>query len=415
MRSPLSVLDGTSPEIRRILLGIALNAAGSGLTLSLFMVYLTDIRGISATTVGMILAWEAVVGLSVTGPVGALIDRLGPIRLMIPGIVLQALGVAALSWVHTPAQAFGVATYISITGSSIWPAQSTLLAQLTEPEERDRSFGLSFMFLNLGFGVGGVFGTLIVRDHVASTYELLYRIDGLTYLTLAIAVWSVRANARTVHEAIDRTRDSGGYSQVLSDRRVWLMLAGGIVMFTCGYGAQSSGVPLFATEQAHLSVRWLGVVFGANTFLIAVLQPWMIQWVRGRSRTHMVALVGVAWAVSWVVLGMSALFLPVVMLCLGQVVFAVGETIWAPVGPALINAIAPDDLRGRYNAVMGLQWGISGVAGPAITGAMLGYGLSTQWWLVMGAGSLIGSALWLVLHSRLDPVTDGRVAESRHD
>jgi len=271
------------------------------------------------------------------------------------------------------------------------------------------------MFLNLGFGVGGLVGALIVQDHDAGRYEMLYRIDGLTYLTLAIAVWSVRKNAHAVHAAIDRTQENGGYADVLRDRRVWLMLIGGIVMFTCGYGAQNSGVPLFATENAHLSVRWLGVVFGANTFLIVALQPKMIDWVRGRSRTHMVALVGVTWAMSWLVLGASALLLPVVMLCLGQIVFAVGETLWAPVGPTLINAIAPDELRGRYNAVMGLQWGISGVAGPAITGTMLGQGLGTQWWILMALGALAGSGLWLVLHGQLDPVTDGRVAESAHD
>lgn len=415
MRSPLSVLDGTSPEIRRVLFGIALNAVGGGLTLSLFMVYLTDIRGISAATVGLIMAWEAVVGLAVMGPVGALIDRIGPVRLMIPGILLQSMGVVAVSYVHTPTQALGVATYISITGSTIWPAQSTLLAQLTVPEQRDRTFGLSFMFLNLGFGIGGLTSALIVRDHDAARFESLYRINGLAYLALAVAVWSVRHHAHAVHVAIDRTQDNGGYGEVLRDRRVWLMLMGGIVMFTCGYGGQNSGVPYFATEYAELSVRWLGVVFGANTFLIVVLQPRMIDWVRGRSRSYMVALVGVAWAASWLVLGASTLFLPVLMLCLGQVVFAVGETLWAPVGPTLINAIAPDGLRGRYNAVMGLQWGISGVAGPAIAGSMLGHGLGTQWWILMALGALVGAGLWASLHGRLDPVTDGRVAESSHD
>ena len=411
----MSVLDGTTPQIRRVLFGIALNATGGGLTLSLLMVYLTDIRGISATTVGLILAWEAIVGLSITAPIGSLIDRIGPVRLMIPGILAQAVCVAAFSLVRTPTEAFALATLSSIANCAIWPAQSTLLAQLTTPDERDRTFGLSFMFLNLGFGVGGVLGALIVRDHDAGRYELLYRIDGLTYLSLAVAVWGVRSHAKAVHDAIDRTKEDGGYGVVLRDRRVWLMLVGGVVMFTCGYGAQNSGVPLFATQYAHLSVRWLGVVFGANTFLIVFLQPLMIRWVRGRSRTHMIALVGAAWALSWLILGSSIYFLPVVMLSLGQVVFAVGETLWAPVGPTLINAIAPDELRGRYNAVMGLQWGISGVAGPALSGAMLGHGLGTQWWMFMATGALVGSALWLALHGQLDPVTDGRVAESTHD
>lgn len=415
MRYPVRLLDDVTPEIRRVLYGIMLNAAGGGLTLSLLMVYLTTIRGMSATTGGLILATQAVVGLLATPVIGTLIDRLGPLRLMIPGIVLEAIGVACWSLVHTPTQAFAVAVFTSLSGTTIWPSQSTLLAQLSDPERRDRTFGLSFLFLNLGFGIGGLASTLIVRDNDAPRFELMYRIDGFTYLALAAGVWMVRHQARAVHAAIDRSADTGGYGEVLRDRRVWLLLAGGIVLFTCGYGALNSGVPLFATTSAHLSVRWLGLIYGANTFTIVTLQPFVIRWVTGRSRTSMLASVGVLWALSWMLLGASVLLLPALLLIAGQVVFATGETLWAPVGPTLVNAMAPDHLRGRYNAVIGLQWGVSGVVGPALTGLMLGRGLGTQWWIAMATGALIGSGLLLLLRRELSPAMDGRVAESTHD
>lgn len=415
MRSPFTVLDGLPAPLRKVMYGIALNAMGGGLTLSLFMVYLTTIRNISAQTVGLILAWEAIVGLAVSGPMGALIDRLGPVRVMLPGIVLQAIGVATWSLVTTTPQAVAVATLTSVAGTSIWPAQNTLVAQLTQPEERDRAFGLSFMMLNLGFGIGGVLGSLIVRDGDVGRFEWLYRIDGLTYLTLAIAVWLVRGQARSVHAAIERSENPGGYAVVLRDRRVWIMLIGGVVMFTCGYGAVNTGIPLFAIDYAHLSVRWLGVIFGCNTFFIVALQPFVIRWVQGRSRSVMAAMVGFTWSLSWLILGSSVLLLPVLMLSLGQIVFAFGETLWAPVGPAIVNAMAPDELRGRYNAVFGLLWGISGMAGPALTGTMFAHGLGNAWWMLMALGTFVGGLLVLRLRRELDPVTDGRVAESPHD
>ncbi len=408
----MSMFADLPPAIRRILIGISLNAAGGGLTLSLLMVYLTQIRGIPVSTAGLILAWESVVGLVAIGPVGSLIDRFGPVHLMLPTIVLQAVGVACWSFVHSVPAAFLVATATSITGTTIWPSQNTLLAQLGDPERRDRVFGLSFMFLNLGFGVGGLVSALVVRDGDISRFEWLYRIDGLTYLALAVAVLGVRTHAQAVHAEIDRSEDVGGYGEVLRDRRVWLLLIGGIVMFTCGYGALNSGIPVFATTEAHLSVRWLGVIFGANTFVIVALQPVILGWVQGRSRAGIASLVGVVWAASWIVTGAATVALPVLALCAAQVLFATGEALWAPVGPTLVNAMAPDRLRGRYNAVVGLQWGISGVLGPAITGAMLGQGLGTWWWRTMALGCLAGAALLLLLRGALDPVTDGRMAQS---
>ncbi len=415
MRSPQHVLDEVPPEIRRVLLGIMLNATGGGLTLSLLMVYLTTIRGMSPTTGGLLLAWEAVVVLLVAPTVGTLTDRIGPVRLMVPAVLLQALGVAGWSLVHTPLQAFAIATFTSLTGATLWPAQSTLLAQLTPAAHRNRTFGLSFMFLNLGYGVGGLVSSMIVRDHDAPRFEFMYRIDGITYLALALAIISVRGHAQAVHAAIDRSGKDEGYREVLHDRRLWLLLAGGVVMFTCGYGGFNAGVPLFATTHAHLSVHWLGLVYGANSFTIVAVQPMVIRRVVGRSRTLLLASVGLLWAVSWAMLGASALLLPAVLLILGQVVFATGESIWAPVGPTLVNAMAPDHLRGRYNAVIGLQWGISGVLGPAITGFMLGHGLATAWWVTMATGASVGSLLLLLLRRELDPVMDGRVAESTHD
>jgi len=50
-----------------------------------------------------------------------------------------------------------------------------------------------------------------------------------------------------------------------------------------------------------------------------------------------------------------------------MIVFALGETMLSPVGPALVNEIAPEHLRGRYNAAAGLAWGVSGTLAPAIT------------------------------------------------
>ncbi len=412
MRVNAGLLTDVPPPVRRVLGGIAMNAAGGGLTLSLLMVYLTQVRGIAVSTAGLVLAWESVIGLLVIGPVGTLIDRLGPVRLMLPGIVLQAVGVVGWSLVHSATGAFVVATATSITGATIWPSQSTLLAQLTDPQVRDRVFGLSFMFLNLGFGIGGLVSALVVRDGDATRFEWLYRIDGLTYLTLAAAVLAVRRHAHAVHAGIDRTQEDGGYREVLRDRRVWLLLIGGVVMFTCGYGALNSGVPIFATTEAHLSVRWLGIIFGANTFVIVALQPLVIRWVRGRSRAGIASLVGIVWAASWLITGAATLVLPALALCVAQALFATGETLWAPVGPTLVNAMAPDGLRGRYNAVVGLQWGVSGVLGPAITGALLGQGLGTLWWRTMAVGCAVGAALLLLLRRALDPVTDGRMAES---
>jgi MFS family permease len=410
------MMDGIPTPVRRVLLGVFLNFLGSGLTMSLLMVYLHDIRGISIATAGFLLAWQAVIGIAMTAPIGYLIDRHGPVRVMVPGILMEAVAVASISWVQTVPQAFVVATLGAICGATIWPSQTTLYSQLTQPKDRERVFALSFMFLNLGLGIGGLLTSAIVRDGDAARFELLYRIDAATYLFLAIAVWTVRTHAAAARETFDRQRAAeGSYAEVLRDRRLQRLALGGVVTFICGYGSVMSGVPVFATQQLDLSVRWLGVIYGVNTFLIVAFQALVVSRIRGRSRSLVMASVGVIWALSWVAMGMAQFVAPVLLLVVAQGVFAVGEMLWAPVGPAVVNSIAPDELRGRYNAVVGLQWGISGIVGPALTGFMLARDLAAQWIGLLFVGSLLGAALLGSLRRLLDPVTDGRVAESAHD
>ncbi len=59
-------------------MGISLNAIGGGMTLSLLMVYLHDIRGFTTTFGGLLMAWGAFTGIIGAGPLGAVVDRIGP-------------------------------------------------------------------------------------------------------------------------------------------------------------------------------------------------------------------------------------------------------------------------------------------------------------------------------------------------
>ena len=89
----------------------------------------------------------------------------------------------------------------------------------------------------------------------------------------------------------------------------------------------------------------------------------------------------------------NALFF--VILC--QFIFAFGEMIWSPILPSVVNQLAPDHLRGRYNAAGTNAWQISLIAGPSIAGTMLGFGAHWYWL----SGLVIGLLVISVAASRL--------------
>ena len=118
------------------------------------------------------------------------------------------------------------------------------------------------------------------------------------------------------------------------------------------------------------------------------------------SRYTALIAIGLVWALSWLFVGVAPylpLFASGVALSLSQFVFAIGEMIQAPTIPTLANELAPEHIRGRANAWMSLQWSVSGVLGPAITGLMLGADLATAWVIVMFIGCFLSIPLFLAM------------------
>jgi MFS family permease len=121
--------------------------------------------------------------------------------------------------------------------------------------------------------------------------------------------------------------------------------------------------------------------------------------------------VGLVWALCWLILaaatGMPDPVLAIAACMLALAVFAFGETLWSPVAPALLNDLAPEHLRGRYNSFQSLLWGVSGALGPLVVGLLLSRSMGVEWTLVLAAGCTVAALLALRLGRYLTPGEEG--------
>ena len=92
-----------------------------------------------------------------------------------------------------------------------------------------------------------------------------------------------------------------------------------------------------------------------------------------------------------------------VTLAVSTVIFALGETIWSPTAPALINSIAPDHLRGRYNSAQSLTWSLGATLAPLASGALIGAGRGVTWALLIAVGCFAAAAFAQTLRPMLTP------------
>ncbi len=394
-----------------------IQAVGFGLSLVLTVVYVHDIRHFSVFFATTLLAVNAIVGLGISPVIGSFTDRVGPLPVYLTLVVTSV--VAEVSWAFADNAPWLIATSLlmAATGGALFGPGSVLLTRLVPEELRQQSYGTNFMILNAGIGVGGLLSAAIVNLHDPKTFTILYVGTACFTLLAIFPMLKLKAFGGPVsEEELSDEQAQEGWRDVIKDHRLVFLIISAIVLLTCGYGSLDSGFSLFVVDQYHLPVRMVSIALIFNTVTIVFAQLFVLRTLEGRSRTKAMAMVGVFWATCWLMMGLavhSSHWVAIVTLCVAEVVFALGETLWSPMGPSLVNHIAPEHLRGRYNAAFGVTWGVASIVAPLLTGLFLGSSHATMWPFALCGGALVGGLLMLRLGHRLSAEEDGRVASTR--
>ena len=397
---------GIIPKLPRqawtILGGDAVSAFGNGLVLPFLILYFNQVRGIRLEIAALAISMIGLMGFIGSPLSGMLVDRIGSRRALIVSLTINALATVGVIFVREPWHAFVAGAALGLGQYSFWPAGQSLLSTAVPIRQRSAVFAVHFALLNAGIGVGGVLGGLLVNVDSARSFELLYLVDSLTFVTyigvlLPLKHVGVKAPAPTAAAAgLARPR----YLEVFKDPvfvRVWLLMA---VLASLGWGQLHASFPAFATGPGGVGTDVIGYAYGANTLVIVLTQLFVLKKLTGWRRTNALQLMCGICALSYAFVILSAGLdgWPAAfgfIFALG--IFGVGETIIAPTIPAIVNDLAPDELRGRYNAVHALAWSFGSVAGPAMAGLFLGAGFG----IALFAVNLVGHGLAALYVRRL--------------
>jgi MFS family permease len=400
------------PREARLLLSIVvLEFLGTGLVLPFHVVYLHEVRGMPLSDVGLLLALPPLLGLLIVGPGGAAIDRLGARRIVLGTLGLLILGDSILAFAEEPWMA---ALGLTLNGAAFglsWPAFQSLIAAVVPTHLRQRYFGVNFTLLNLGIGLGGVIGGLFVDVDDVVTFQAIYLADALSYVpALVLLLCPLRGVAGRAVAQDGYEGATIGYLAVLRSPAMGSLMVLSFVSSYVGYSQLNAGMPAFARVVGEVSTRGLGFAFAANTLVIVVLQLVVLQRIEGRRRTRVIAVMGVMWSLAWLCLGLSGL-VPgtmgaTLLVAACASVFALGETLLQPTIPALVNDLAPDHLRGRYNAASTGAFQLAAVIAPPVSGVLIGHALGEVYIGMLVAGCLLCGALAV---ARLEPQLTPRV------
>lgn len=397
MKGYLRSLNPQLPRsVQTLQLGGLLNALGNGLVLPFTLIYLHNERGIDLGTAGLVLGTNAAVSL-VAGPIaGALVDRVGGKRMLTIALGFLMLGIGGYAFVETAWHGFLAAAVVGIGNGAFWPSQSALLSGLATREQRPAVFAMQRVMANLGIGLGGVAGGFIA----AESFRVLFLLDALTFVGYAAILWVLVPEPRRTAERAER---SGSYREVFR-HRVFMGLMVVNALFIAAGMAQLEVLPAYAKNEAGIGESGIGLLFLINTLAVVFLQLPVARLARGHRRMTFLALLGLVWAASWLLVPASGLWLSgggaFVLLAVAIALFGAGACLHGAVQAPLVADLADHRLIGRYMAISALSWQVGFTIGPAAGAALLAAS-PTGLWIVAAIGCLLAGAAALALERGL--------------
>lgn len=395
-----AALGGFPPVFWTLLAGMFVNRLGTFVGTFLAL-YLVRERGFMADAAGRVVSLFGV-GILVAGPLGGtLADAIGRRSTMLLSFGLGAASVAAIGFLRHPALLALFAFLTAATSELYRPAMAAAIADLVPFEDRARAWGLVYWVTNLGWTFGLALGGVLA----ARSFAALFLVDVATTLVFAAVV------ARLVPE----TRPAGlradpplaGLVRVFGDRTFLVFLVlnlAALVVFVqfqlaapIDMAAHGVGPGTFA---ALLSLDGLAVIL-----LQPILTPALARQEPGRLLAASSLLVGLGFGVY----ALAGWLPPIPVYVTGVVLWAVGEVIGFPVAAAIVADLAPAELRGRYQGVFSMSWGVAFTIAPIFGGELLTrFGGPTLWGTCLAIGAVVAAG-----HLAVAPARRRRLAALR--
>ncbi|WP_037067539.1 MFS transporter [Pseudonocardia acaciae] len=312
------------------------------------------------TATGAMFAGYPAAVLLVTPIGGRLVDRYGPRRPLLIGMV----GLAATTVLFAAGEPYWLLVLArvlqGVAGGMSWVAGLALIAAATPMATRGRSMGLAMSMVSLGVLAGPpLAGLLVERFNTTAPFLLA---AGLALANGVAQVLLVRGHTPVT------TDDPAGPLDVLRVRGSWSVV-GAVVVGAGAIAAVEPVLPLHLTERFGMSALDLGLVFAAAVLAGAVVNP-LVGGLVGRRDARVLVGVGVAGTVLALVglaLAGQAWQVWTAMAVLGAAtacVLAPATTLIGFQGAAL----DPPALGGGY-ALFNLAYAAGLMLGPLLAGA----------------------------------------------
>jgi DHA1 family tetracycline resistance protein-like MFS transporter len=369
-----------------IFLTIFVNLIGFGIIVPLLPFY-AETFGASPIVIGLLFAVFSLCQLISAPALGDLSDRYGRRPVLVFSLAGTVVSFVMLALAHSVVMLFLARIVDGLSGGNISTARA-YVADITEPKDRARAYGLIGAAFGLGFIMGPALSGMLAR---VSYTAPIWAAAALTLVATAMAwLWL----PETVHRAQAGTGNPLSYLPELLRRPVMRRVLTIDFIYWFSFAIFQTTFSLFAARRFGFDASRTGYLFAGFGLLGAVIQGGFIRPIVRRAGDKSTFIAGIIFSC----LGLvgAALAHSVGLFVLALVPLAIGMGFGHPTVSSLISRAGRGDEQGRVQGAasaveslgrtLGPVWGSAslqrwGEATPFLTGAAF---LAMTLFVVMG-------------------------------
>ncbi|KAA5823386.1 MFS transporter [Algibacter amylolyticus] len=389
----IETFRGLSEEVWWLALITLINRAGT-MVIPFLSLYLTEDLEFSLTHVGSIMMCFGLGSVAGSWLGGKLTDTIGYYKVMVRSLIGTGILFIALQFLTT-FYAFCLGIFLVMLVADMFrPAMFVALSAYSKPENKTRSVTLIRLAINLGFSAGPAVGGIIITT---LGYSGLFWVDGITCILATVVLFKVLNPKKiTVLDNVVVTNPDSAYR----DKAFVIFL---VAMFLFGviFLQYYSTMPIYYREVHMLSKLDIGLLLGANGFLIFLLEMPLIKWLENSkfSKTDLMIFGALLTASSFIILNSTTWS---GILIIGMFLMTIGEMIAFPFSNAFAMERAKKGNQGEYMALYSIAFSMAHIFGHKAGMQMVNdWGFDNTWYMITAIGTFC-VILLLILKSHLN-------------
>lgn len=366
--------------------------------------------GLNASQIGNVLVWSTVLYILATAVGGKLADHFNRKKVYIYCTVMSIVMMSICSVMAQGYAMVGILIISQVFLRIATPAMDAMKMDLTNRTNRQVSFSLIYLGINIGVAIGPMIAGILFAEHIRILFvgDVLTSIIALSLIGFYVKgerKWfdddngkqdETKVNEPAVLDTLEQAEE-GSLWQVLLKRPNLLIFCGicSILAFIYAQGNFMLPLHLEAIYKGNDGSRYYGYLIAINAIIVVITTPYIVEWTKKNHSLTNIMLGAICYILGF---GMYGVLEDKCGFIIGTCIWSLGEILYTTNSGVYMANHAPISHRGRFQSVYIIVLYIGKTLAPMIMGQyLMGHRFAQGWHIIALVGVV---AVGMIVASR---------------